>query len=48
MVFDDICLNPKMYAEVHLDILSLLYLIFLSRVSVFHTSRDPSIWKGRE
>jgi toxin ParE1/3/4 len=58
-VFDRIASNPDLYALVLADIrkaavsrfpYSVYYRSEIARVeviAVFHTSRDPSIWKGR-
>ncbi len=58
-VFDHIVANPRRHAVVYLDVRKTLvpkfpYVILYHEepgevvvISVFHTSRDPSIWKSR-
>ena len=58
-VFDRIASDPHRHAAMHLDIRKtsvpkfpyvILYreeLVEIVVVSVFHTSRDPSVWKSR-
>lgn len=58
-VLDRIAANPRMHAQVFQDVRKatikkwpyiILYIPEVTRVtviSVFHTSRDPSIWQGR-
>ena len=58
-VLDRIAADPRRHATVHLDVRKVLvprfpYVVLFREgpgevlvISVFHTSRDPSIWKSR-